>query len=675
MINKTTSRNWSKYLNVLGPMFLSMAGQAATPPGLSQIGKEDVFSMPASVNLQTNITLSGSKKKMFPLSAPKNFYGLSISADVELLDKNSLARVVLIDPQQHEYLVYETYPALVDSSRFSVQNVCEETCSLPLVPNTSLRIELEKASLVIRGISYNEVPMTVSTSVLKEQQDNTKIQKINTKNLGWVAGKTSISQLFFDEKRKLFLNREVPNLQGFEYYRGGIFRKGVVPSSVSSSSLVEEFDWRNRHGENWLTSVKNQLGCGSCWAFAATGATEALTNLYFNQHLDLDLAEQDALSCSGAGSCWGGWPGLTLDYFTHTGVVDEGCFPYSATDEPCGNKCVSPKELIKISGKVDFEEPKTDENLKRLIIEYGPISGGIFSWSHAMTLVGFRKDDGETTWIFKNSWGDWGVDGYAYVQLDIHDIGWSHALKSPIISARPYTTQCVDQDSDGFCNWGISAEKPSSCPLACKPEKDCDDSNAKLGPFEADYSCRILEEEEKGSCLGLACTIYSSKLEAVTQGTNGDDVICGNDGNNIILGKGGNDTICGGVGDDVILAGDGHDRVNGGAGNDILDGGAGIDMLDGDLGNDILMGTGDKDALYGNQGDDYLSGGSGSDLLNGGPDNDNCEKETSSSQVIFCENAISSTEMSVQSLISSGVMPAELSAVVEELKAQGIISQ
>ena len=116
-------------------------------------------------------------------------------------------------------------------------------------------------------------------------------------------------------------------------------------SSGTESSLTESFDWRNRHGANdpdspyydgdptgsgWITSVKNQRGCGSCWAFAATGATEALANIYFNEHIDLDLSEQEALSCSGAGSCKGGLPGKTLDYYTSDGVVDEACFPYTA---------------------------------------------------------------------------------------------------------------------------------------------------------------------------------------------------------------------------------------------------------------------------------------------------------------------------------------------------------
>ena len=76
-----------------------------------------------------------------------------------------------------------------------------------------------------------------------------------------------------------------------------------------------------------------------------------------------------------------------------------------------------------------------------MIIDHGPLSGGIFSWIHAMVLVGYDKDsdDGRTVWIFKNSWGDWGDAGYLYFKGEISDIGWTHALLYPVFSElTPY---------------------------------------------------------------------------------------------------------------------------------------------------------------------------------------------------------------------------------------------
>lgn len=475
----------------------------------------NVFSMVATIDqiekMPVNITFSGSQlqEEIFPFESPQDIYALSITADVELFnDAFSMARVVLIDETQQEYLVYEAYSALAGEGFFSLEAICEETCFLPLIHSFSLRIEVEEASITLREISFVQTPSILGTNdrnALKEKQDKAKIEKINERTLGWVAGETSVSKLFFNEKSKLFMGNKVPNLQGFEYYRGGVFEikrgfpsdeSSVDSTAVKKGAVVDKFDWRNRHGENWLTSVKNQLSCGSCWAFAATGATEAVTNIYFNQHLNLDLAEQDALSCSRGGNCNKGYPGKTLDYFTETGVVDEGCFPYSATtNESCKkNKCRDPQELIRISGKITFDSPKTEEKLKRLIIENGPISGGIRSWNHIMTLVGFKKDfiDGRTFWIFKNSWGLlWGDKGYINVKLAMSDVKWTHAVKNPIIdSLNSYEIKCVDKDNDGFCNWGISDTRPDTCPTSCRPERDCNDSDPELGPFNSDYSCR-----------------------------------------------------------------------------------------------------------------------------------------------------------------------------------------
>ena len=142
---------------------------------------------------------------------------------------------------------------------------------------------------------------------------------------------------------------------------------------------------------NWATSIKDQGSCGSCWAFAAAGAVEAITNLYFNQKLDLDLSEQNLLSCSRAGSCSGGFPSTALDYITKTGIVDEIASPYRASDIACSIGTVT--DRIKISGRLDFGSSsfaKSEDGLKHMIINYGVISGGLYDWSHAMTLVGYQ---------------------------------------------------------------------------------------------------------------------------------------------------------------------------------------------------------------------------------------------------------------------------------------------
>ena len=51
---------------------------------------------------------------------------------------------------------------------------------------------------------------------------------------------------------------------------------------------------------------------------------------------------------------------------------------------------------------------------------------------------------------------------------------------------------CVDRDNDGYCDWGISETMPETCPNSCYSEKDCDDSSAYLGPFDANFNCMAI---------------------------------------------------------------------------------------------------------------------------------------------------------------------------------------
>ena len=474
--------------------------------------------------------------EVYPFNQTEIIYGLTLSGSIQLNGDTSLIRVILVDNDFNEYLVYEAYPLIVTSNSFSVTNVCEETCLLESITPYSLKIEVIDASIHIDELSYSDsiirgiIGIAELQKQIKETQNAVKIKEINNqikkKGLKWIAGETSVSKLFHEEKKKLFSRDKVPNLQGAEYYKGGILeiKSGDTSPSLStdsgSSSLIESFDWRNRHGANnpdspyydgdpngsgWITPVKSQ-GCNHCWAFTPLHATEAIVNLYFNQHLDLDLSEQDVASCSGGniGCCQGGYIGTALNYIINTGVVDEECFPYSASCESCANKCSNPNEQIKISGRLypGYDE----EDIKRAIIDYGPITGGISSWWHFMVMVGFDKDpdDGENIWIFKNSWGTgWGDNGYGYLKVELTDLYGKNALLTPVTSfVTPYEIACYDKDGDGYYNWGISENKPPSCPGGCPAEKDGDDSNPCLGPLDSDGYCIVL-------CLAPNITSYA----------------------------------------------------------------------------------------------------------------------------------------------------------------------
>ena len=80
-------------------------------------------------------------------------YSLDISGDIILNTSSSLARVVLIDQSDHEYLVFEAYPRIVKNPAFSFTNVSEETIALKGIDVKELRIEIIDASIYIADIA------------------------------------------------------------------------------------------------------------------------------------------------------------------------------------------------------------------------------------------------------------------------------------------------------------------------------------------------------------------------------------------------------------------------------------------------------------------------------------------------------------------------------------------
>ncbi|MCG2658972.1 MAG: hypothetical protein L6437_01840 [Kiritimatiellae bacterium] len=65
-------------------------------------------------------------------------------------------RVILIDKDRNEYLVYEAYPLITDEMEFRISDACEETCALENIEPESLRIQLVDAMIEIASLNYND---------------------------------------------------------------------------------------------------------------------------------------------------------------------------------------------------------------------------------------------------------------------------------------------------------------------------------------------------------------------------------------------------------------------------------------------------------------------------------------------------------------------------------------
>jgi C1A family cysteine protease len=202
----------------------------------------------------------------------------------------------------------------------------------------------------------------------------------------------------------------------------------------------KEFSWRSNF-TNVVTPPRDQVACGSCWAFGTAGVLESAFALKTGKLEPVSTNQiMDCTWDNNNNGCQGGEVDLALNSLrkNHIPIATEDEYPYLGASGYCM------KEPKKVLGYVQdcFKVVPSTNAVKEALYKHGPLgiainvieemsyyTGGVIDSEtctgaqndliHAVLLTGWKVIDGKEAWEIKNSWSTyWGYEGYIYIQSE-----------------------------------------------------------------------------------------------------------------------------------------------------------------------------------------------------------------------------------------------------------------
>uniref|UniRef100_A0A672JP85 Pro-cathepsin H n=1 Tax=Salarias fasciatus TaxID=181472 RepID=A0A672JP85_SALFA len=274
-------------------------------------------------------------------------------------------------------------------------------------------------------------------------QNKRLIDHHNAGNHSFTMGLNQFSDMTFEEFRKFYLLTEPQNCSATE------------GSHVSSTGPYPKFiDWRMKG--NFVTPVKNQGYCGSCWTFSATGCLESVNAIASGKLIS--LSEQQLIDCArdfNTFGCMGGLPSNAFEYIKYNkGLMTEEDYPYKGHDDKCNFDPASAAAFVEdVVNITIYDEEAMVDAVARLnpitfsfdvTADFMHYREGVFSSTHckstadsvnhAVLAVGYgAEENGTLYWIVKNSWGTaWGKDGYFLIERGRNMCGLAACSSYPL---------------------------------------------------------------------------------------------------------------------------------------------------------------------------------------------------------------------------------------------------
>lgn len=343
--------------------------------------------------------------------------------------------------------------------------------SMDVTLSATLPPALEKTTIGIQATTTTGdklLCVTIQTSQEDPLTFEEIASRVNAANVGWVADPVASGRFSGLADVKTLLGTFQ---RGDAHWQNVSLRTYNVPAEFG---VPTSFDPRTQWPKcTVIGKVRNQAGCGSCWAFGATESFEGSRCISTGE--DTEFSADDTAACSSffGNGCNGGQPTAANRWFVSKGVVTggeygtkDGCLPYVCP--PCKKGLYPPdcptdqcSSLLKCAKKCsnsdyakDYAGDKTKaqsafsvqsvSKMMQALSTTGPLAvaftvyadfptyaSGVYVHhtggelgGHAVAMLGWGTESGKAYWLIKNSWSEkWGDAGFFKIAKGVDECG------------------------------------------------------------------------------------------------------------------------------------------------------------------------------------------------------------------------------------------------------------